>query len=62
MSKPSTDPAKIEGALETLLWCIATGKEYPDAHTKAVRLWNVDPDLLRDRYDEYCANTSLKGA
>ena len=58
MSKPSTDPHKIECAFHSLLQFIAYGKEYPDAHVKAALLWNVDGDLLRDRYDEYCANTN----
>jgi hypothetical protein len=59
---PSKDPGAIEEALLSLLYFIRYGKEYPDAHTKAALLWNVDPDLLQQRYDEYCSNTSKKGS
>jgi hypothetical protein len=48
-------------ALSWLVAAIASGREYPDAHTAAILRFCVDGDALRDAYDAHCLSRSDAG-
>jgi len=53
--KPTTDPNRIDEALQELLRLVAEGWEFPDAAWRVASRKSVQYDALVAAYDEHCA-------